>query len=96
MLYYVTESILWGFLLAFVPTWPLLTLWVLCDVKKIERCRKFPREPYIIGDSTEIEYLTPEELEKRLKYRKERGNPEKERVNGSKSQETVKQDAVRR
>jgi len=31
-----------------------------------QKKRMIQKEPYIIGDSTEIEYLTPEELERRL------------------------------
>ena len=38
----------------------LVLLWV------IEKLSAKRQEPYIIGNSTEIEYLTPEELERRL------------------------------
>jgi len=31
------------------------------------------KEPYIIGNSTEIEYLTPEELEEKLWQKNESG-----------------------
>lgn len=67
---YVIGSIPWSILIAILPTWPLFVLWVLCDMKHYERCKKVPREPYIIGDSKEIEYLTEEELEQRLKHGK--------------------------
>jgi hypothetical protein len=60
----------WSLALALLPSCPLLLVWFLCDVKHIENCKKFPKEPYIIGNSTEIEYLTPEELELRLKKSK--------------------------
>ncbi|NJE06272.1 hypothetical protein E3E36_08980 [Thermococcus sp. M36] len=71
-LFFVTESMVWSAVLALLPSWPLLLVWILCDIKHFENYKKFPKEPYIIGDSTEIEYLTPEELEKRLQ--KGKGN----------------------
>ncbi|WP_258083408.1 hypothetical protein [Thermococcus thermotolerans] len=35
-----------------------------------QKKRMTQKEPYIIGNSTEIEYLTPKELERRLQNRK--------------------------
>jgi len=43
----------------------LVLLWV------IEKISARHREPYIIGNSTEIEYLTPEEFEERLRQKNE-------------------------
>jgi len=68
--FFVTDDMVWSLALAILPSCPLLLVWFLCDVKHIENCKKFPKEPYIIGNSTEIEYLTPEELELRLKKSK--------------------------
>ncbi|NJE54338.1 hypothetical protein [Thermococcus sp. 21S9] len=65
-LLFVTESIAWSAVLALLPSWPLLLVWILCDIKHFENCKKFPKEPYIIGDSTKVEYLSLEELEKRF------------------------------
>jgi len=65
-LFFLTESIVWSAVLALLPSWPLLLVWILCDIKHFENCKKFPKEPYIIGNSDKIEYLTPEELERRL------------------------------
>ena len=65
--FFVTEDIVWSLALALLPSCPLLLVWFLCDVKHIENCKKFPKEPYIIGNSTEIEYLSQEELEERLR-----------------------------
>jgi len=65
-LLFVTESVVWSAVLALLPSWPLLLVWVLCDIKHFENCKKFPKEPYIIGNSTNVEYLSPEELEKRF------------------------------
>ncbi len=68
--FFITEDIVWSLALALLPSFPLLLVWFLCDVKNIENCKKFPKEPYIIGNSAEIEYLTPEELKEWLKRRK--------------------------
>ena len=69
-LFFLTESIVWSAVLALLPSWPLLLVWILCNIKHFENCKKFPKEPYIIGNSDKIEYLTPEELEGRLKTSK--------------------------
>ena len=45
-----------------------LILVLACIVS--QKKRMIQKEPYIIGDSTEIEYLTPNELERRLQNRK--------------------------
>ena len=68
-LFFITEDIMWSLALALLPSFPLLLVWFLCDIKHFENCKKFPKEPYIIGNSTEIEYLTPRDLEERLNGR---------------------------
>lgn len=68
--FYITRSTLWSILIAILPTWPLFVLWILCDIKNYERCKKVPKEPYIIGDSDKVEFLTPEELDETLRKRK--------------------------
>jgi len=50
----------------------LLGLLILIVVYQLDRrLEPHKRELYVIGKSKEIEYLTPKELEKRLKHRED-------------------------
>jgi len=65
------ESIFWknivdGLIPAFLS---ILVIYFLDSKGKIKQPLLRFREPYIIGNSTEIEYLTPEELEERLRQK---------------------------
>ncbi|NJE54354.1 hypothetical protein [Thermococcus sp. 21S9] len=66
------EGILWrnvvdGLIPAFLS---ILVIYFLDSKGKIKRPLLRFKEPYIIGNSTEIEYLTSEELGRRLQNRK--------------------------
>ena len=68
--FYITDSIAWAGILAAFATSPIIILWVLFSrFKRIKRDNSRYREPYIIGNSNEVEYLTPEELEERLRQK---------------------------
>ncbi|NJE54340.1 hypothetical protein [Thermococcus sp. 21S9] len=70
-LFYITESIIWASILATIATSPIVILWGFFNwLRKIKQGNNHRREPYIIGNSTEIEYLTPEDLERKLQSRK--------------------------
>ena len=70
-LFYITESIIWATILAAIATSPIGALWAFFSwLKRIKQNSVEHREPYIIGDSDKVEYLTPEELEDRLRKRK--------------------------
>ncbi|NJE30845.1 hypothetical protein E3E38_07300 [Thermococcus sp. 18S1] len=75
---FLIESVFWRNIVdGLIPAFLSILIIYFLDFKgNIKRPLLRFKEPYIIGNSTEIEYLTPEELEKRLKYRKERENPE--------------------
>ncbi|ASJ12109.1 hypothetical protein [Thermococcus thioreducens] len=66
LLFYITKSKVWAGILATVATSPVVILWWFFSWLKRMRQVQY-REPYIIGNSTEIEYLAPEELERRLR-----------------------------
>ena len=66
------ESIFWrnivdGLIPAFLS---ILVIYFLDSKGKIKRPLLRFKEPYILGDSTKIEYLTQEELAERLERRK--------------------------
>jgi len=69
---FLIESIFWGNILdGLIPAFlSILIIYFLDSKKKIKHPFLRFKEPYIIGDSTEIEYLTPEELEVRLETSK--------------------------
>ncbi len=70
-LFYITDSIVWAAIMAAVATSPIGALWAFFSwLKRIKQNSVEHREPYIIGDSDKVEYLTPEELERRLKASK--------------------------
>ena len=70
-LFYITDSIVWAAIMAAVATSPIGALWAFFSwLKRIKQNSVEHREPYIIGDSDKVEYLTPEELEDRLRKRK--------------------------
>ncbi|AHL23451.1 hypothetical protein BD01_1849 [Thermococcus nautili] len=62
------ESVFWGNIVdGLIPAFlSILVIYFLDSKGKIKRPLLRFKEPYIIGNSTEIEYLTPEELERRL------------------------------
>ncbi len=71
-LVFLFESIFWKTLVdGLIPAFlSVLAIYLLDSKGWIKHSIKISKEPYIIGDSKEIEYLTEEELEQRLRHGK--------------------------